>query len=47
LKRWAQNLGLSKAVTLLDATLKEEEKTDVDLTRLADADANAKAKRAA
>jgi len=47
LKRWAQNLGLSDAVTLLDTTLKEEEKTDVDLTRLADADANMKAKKAA
>jgi ferritin-like metal-binding protein YciE len=47
LKRWAQNLGLSEAVTLLDTTLKEEEKTDVDLTRLADADANMKAKKAA
>ena len=46
LKRWAQNLGMSEAVTLLDTTLKEEEKTDVDLTRLADADANMKAKAA-
>jgi hypothetical protein len=32
---------------MLDATLKEEEKTDVGLTRLADADANMKAKKAA
>jgi len=47
LKRWAQNLGMSDAVTLLDATLKEEEKTDVDLTKLADADANMKARKAA
>jgi len=47
LKRWAQNLGMSEAVTLLDATLKEEEKTDVDLTRLADSDANMKAEKAA
>jgi ferritin-like metal-binding protein YciE len=46
LKRWAQNLGMSRAVTLLDTTLKEEEKTDVDLTRLADADANMKARAA-
>ena len=46
LKRWAQNLGMSDAVRLLDMTLKEEEKTDVDLTRLADADANMKAKAA-
>lgn len=46
LKRWAQNLGMAKAVTLLDTTLKEEEKTDIDLTRLADAGANMKAKAA-
>ena len=46
LKRWAENLGLTAAVALLDATLKEEEKTDVDLTKLADADANMKAKAA-
>jgi ferritin-like metal-binding protein YciE len=46
LKRWAQNLGMSDAVRLLDMTLKEEEKTDVDLTKLADADANMKAKAA-
>ena len=46
LKRWAQSLGMSDAVRLLDMTLKEEEKTDVDLTRLADADANMKAKAA-
>jgi ferritin-like metal-binding protein YciE len=47
LKRWAQNLGMNDAVKLLDATLKEEEQTDVDLTRLADTGANMKAKKAA
>jgi ferritin-like metal-binding protein YciE len=47
LKRWAQNLGMNDAVKLLDATLKEEGQTDADLTKLADADANMKAKKAA
>ncbi|MFG1427688.1 YciE/YciF ferroxidase family protein [Roseixanthobacter glucoisosaccharinicivorans] len=49
LKRWATELGLSEAATLLDATLKEESKTDADLTKLADAGANdrAKARKAA
>ncbi|MDF2622212.1 MAG: hypothetical protein K0S00_4871 [Xanthobacteraceae bacterium] len=44
LKRWAQVLGLKDAVTLLDATLKEESMTDKALTALADASANAMAK---
>ncbi len=44
LKRWAQELGLTDAVTLLDANLQEEAKTDADLTALADASANARAK---
>ncbi len=47
LKRWAQNLGMNDAVALLDATLKEESQTDVDLTSLADAAVNEKAKKAA
>jgi ferritin-like metal-binding protein YciE len=47
LKRWAQNLGMNDAVKLLDATLREEEQTDVDLTKLADSGANMKAKKAA
>jgi ferritin-like metal-binding protein YciE len=47
LKRWAGNLGMNDAVKLLDATLKEEEQTDVDLTKLADSGANMKAKKAA
>lgn len=46
LKRWAGELGLNDAVRLLDATLKEEAKTDEDLTRLADASANQRAKAA-
>ena len=37
LKRWAEVLGMSDAVTLLDATLQEEAKTDEALTALADA----------
>lgn len=44
LKRWAKELGLKEAVKLLDETLKEEAKTDSDLTRLADASANQRAK---
>jgi ferritin-like metal-binding protein YciE len=43
LKTWAQQLGLKEAVTLLDATLKEEEATDKKLTQVAMADANRKA----
>ena len=34
LKTWANELGLSQAVKLLDATLAEEKKTDADLTKL-------------
>ncbi len=47
LKRWAENLGLANAVKLLDATLKEETKTDLDLSALADGLANPKAMKAA
>jgi ferritin-like metal-binding protein YciE len=47
LKRWAENLGMTDAVALLDATLKEESTTDSDLTKLADAAINQKAKKAA
>ena len=35
LRTWAQELGLSQAVRLLEATLEEEEKTDATLTELA------------
>ncbi|MGD9915227.1 MAG: ferritin-like domain-containing protein [Rhizobiaceae bacterium] len=49
LKRWAGELGMADAVKLLDATLKEESRTDSDLTKLADMSANdrAKARKAA
>ncbi|RWJ04866.1 MAG: ferritin-like domain-containing protein [Mesorhizobium sp.] len=43
LKRWAENLKLPKAAELLDATLKEESKTNEDLTALADAGLNKQA----
>ena len=35
LKTWAGELGIDRAVKLLDATLQEEKKTDAALTRLA------------
>jgi ferritin-like metal-binding protein YciE len=44
LKRWATELGMTDAAKLLDATLQEESKTDTDLTKLADASANQRAK---
>ncbi len=44
LKRGATELGLNDAARLLDATLKEEAMTDEDLTRLAGASANQRAK---
>jgi ferritin-like metal-binding protein YciE len=47
LKRWAEILGLQDAVTLLDETLQEESATDEALTRIADSDANKRAKEAA
>ena len=43
LKRWAEVLGMSDVLTLLDATLQEEAKTDEALTALADAAANQQA----
>ncbi|TWG53220.1 ferritin-like domain-containing protein [Aminobacter sp. J44] len=46
LRRWAQELGLKDAVALLEQTLEEESKTDADLTALADASANQRAKAA-
>jgi ferritin-like metal-binding protein YciE len=46
LKRWATELGMTDAAALFDATLKEETKTDGDLTKLADASANQRAKAA-
>jgi ferritin-like metal-binding protein YciE len=35
LKTWAGELGIDRAVKLLDATLQEERKTDVALSELA------------
>ncbi|MCZ4090691.1 MULTISPECIES: YciE/YciF ferroxidase family protein [Sinorhizobium] len=43
LKTWAKTIGLKDAVSLLDATLKEEIVTDEDLTKIAMAQANKKA----
>ena len=40
LKTWAQQLGLKEAVTLLDATLKEEVATDKKLTQVAESNVN-------
>jgi ferritin-like metal-binding protein YciE len=34
LRTWAQELGMSRAVTLLETTLKEEKNTDQTLTKL-------------
>lgn len=44
LKRWAEELGLKEAADLLGQTLREESKTDSDLTKLADTSANERAK---
>jgi len=43
LKTWAQQLGLTEAVTLLDATLQEEIATDKKLSQVAKANVNQKA----
>ncbi|HEY9009505.1 MAG TPA: ferritin-like domain-containing protein [Devosia sp.] len=43
LKAWAQQLGKSEMVSLLDATLKEEVATDQKLSKAAEAQANLKA----
>jgi ferritin-like metal-binding protein YciE len=47
LKAWAAQLGLREAVSLLDATLEEEKKTDQALTKLAEAAVNQQARQAA
>ncbi|MGQ3356984.1 MAG: YciE/YciF ferroxidase family protein [Phreatobacter sp.] len=44
LKRWAEELGMKEAADLFAQTLAEEEKTDADLTKLADAGVNERAK---
>lgn len=46
LKRWATELGMKDAARLLDETLKEETMTDENLTKLADAGVNQRAKAA-
>jgi ferritin-like metal-binding protein YciE len=43
LKTWAQELGLTDAVGLIDQNLQEEKKTDMLLTELAEARLNTKA----
>lgn len=43
LRTWAEQLGLSEAVTLLDATLQEEEATDQALSKIAISAANLQA----
>ncbi len=47
LRAWAQQLGLAEAVTLLDATLSEEIKTDEALTKLAEKAVNSAAQKKA
>jgi ferritin-like metal-binding protein YciE len=47
LKAWAAQLGLREAVSLLDATLEEEKRTDQVLTKLAEAVVNQEARQAA
>ena len=46
LKTWAGELGMDKAVELLDATLAEEKKTDAALTELAETLVNQEAEAA-
>jgi ferritin-like metal-binding protein YciE len=43
LKSWAGKMGMSEAVKLLDATLKEEKATDLKLTDLAESEINLEA----
>ncbi len=47
LRTWAEELGLRKAVTLLEATLKEEKATDEALTQIAETVINQEAEAAA
>jgi ferritin-like metal-binding protein YciE len=46
LKTWAGELALQEAVSLLDATLQEEKKTDATLTQIAEAVVNQEAEAA-
>jgi ferritin-like metal-binding protein YciE len=43
LKTWATKLGHKQAASLLDQTLQQEKKTDVDLTKIAETAVNAEA----
>jgi ferritin-like metal-binding protein YciE len=47
LRTWADELGLEKAVELLDQTLEEEKATDEALTELAETAVNQEAQQAA
>jgi ferritin-like metal-binding protein YciE len=47
LRTWADELGLTKAATLLEATLKEEKATDEALTQIAETVVNQEAQAAA
>ena len=47
LRRWAKMLGLPEAYDLLTASLEEESRTDELLTKIADAEANARAAESA
>ena len=47
LRTWAEQLGLKDAAKLLEMTLKEEEHTDQDRTKLAVANSNVKATKVA
>ncbi len=46
LKAWAEELGLTQAVKLLDATLAEEKTTDASLSKLAESRINQQAEAA-
>jgi ferritin-like metal-binding protein YciE len=47
LKAWAEELGLTKAVDLIERTLEEEKTTDAALSKLAEAKVNQEAREAA
>ncbi|MDO1584249.1 ferritin-like domain-containing protein [Rhizobium oryzicola] len=47
LRSWAKQLGMDEAVTLIEATLQEESKTDELLTGLAESTVNSAAQKAA
>jgi hypothetical protein len=47
LNSWAEKLGMTDAVKLLDATLMEEKTTDLKLTDLAESEINVEAVRGA